>query len=130
MYNTHELIQHQRPQKKQSTEPKQARIHTHTRAHDHNTHGQEIQKYLNHWCVNRSDWTPLELLYFDWLIILNGWFTITLVLVGHLWVHHNFDVELFKVYPRGEEISFLCDLTFEIIIKLDYLLHHIGSHIQ
>ena len=47
--------------------------------------------------------------------------------MGHLWVHHNFGVELFKRYPRGEEISRMGNFTFGTITKFDVLSHHIGT---
>ena len=49
--------------------------------------------------------------------------------VGHLWVYHNFDVDIFKIHPRGEEISRSGNFRFGTMIEFDYLSHHIGTTI-
>ena len=47
--------------------------------------------------------------------------------VGHLWLYHNFDVEIFTIHPQGEEISLSGNFTFGTMIEFDYLSHHIGT---
>ena len=49
--------------------------------------------------------------------------------MGHLWVYHNFDVEIFEIHPRGEEISRSVNFRFRTMIEFDYLSHHIGTTI-
>ena len=49
--------------------------------------------------------------------------------VGHLWVYHNFDVDIFKMYPRGEEISLWGNFTFTTMIEFDGLPHHMYNYI-